>query len=65
MLDFQAILKIVIMLLVNWKYAVTSLVAVFLIWLYIGTANPAVKPGLATDFKFLQWIRTVLLWCIG
>ncbi|XP_066158485.1 solute carrier family 12 member 8 [Euwallacea fornicatus] len=60
-----ALIKIIIMFLVNWVYAVASISVVFLIWLYIGTANPAVKPGLASEFHFLRWFKTVLLRCFG
>ncbi|KAB0801518.1 hypothetical protein PPYR_05872 [Photinus pyralis] len=62
---FGAVLKILIMFLVNWIYALVCLSVVFLVWLYIGTANPAVKPGVAVDFKLLKWIRSVLLQCLG
>lgn len=43
--DIQAILKVLIMFLVNWYYSITCLAVVFLVWFYVGTANPAVKPG--------------------
>lgn len=59
------VVKIVIMLLVNWLYASICFSAVFLVWLYIGTANPAVKPGLASDFNIFKWIKSILLRCCG
>ncbi|KAL3289551.1 hypothetical protein HHI36_022968 [Cryptolaemus montrouzieri] len=62
---FGAVLKILIMILVNWAYAVTCIMVVFFVWLYIGTANPAVKPGLAAEFRFLKWIKIILLRCLG
>ncbi|CAH1153345.1 unnamed protein product [Phaedon cochleariae] len=62
---FGAALKILIMMLVNWYYALACITAVFLVWLYIGTANPAVKPGIASEFRFLRWLRILLLRCIG
>ncbi|CAH0562662.1 unnamed protein product [Brassicogethes aeneus] len=62
---FGALLKIFIMFLVNYAYAIACITVVFLVWLYIGTANPAVKPGLATDFRFLRWIKNLLLRCCG
>nr|CAI5849063.1 unnamed protein product [Callosobruchus analis] len=62
---FGAGLKILIMMLVNWYYALACISVVFLVWLYIGTANPAVKPGLASEFHFLRWLRNVLLRALG
>lgn len=60
-----ALIKIVIMFLVSWVYAVACLSVVFLVWLYIGTANPAVKPGIASEFHFFRWLKNVLLRCFG
>jgi potassium/chloride transporter 8 len=62
---FGAALKIFMMFLVNWVYAIVCISAVFLVWLYIGTANPAVKPGLASEFRFFKWLKTVILRCMG
>ncbi|GJQ67026.1 hypothetical protein Trydic_g21938 [Trypoxylus dichotomus] len=62
---FGAILKVIVMLLVNWVYAIACITAVFLVWLYIGTANPAVKPGLAAEFHFWKWFKSVVYKCVG
>lgn len=62
---FGAALKLLIMFLVHWAYAITCILAVFLVWLYIGTANPAVKPGLAAEFRFFKWLKNVILKCFG
>ncbi|CAH1103374.1 unnamed protein product [Psylliodes chrysocephalus] len=62
---FGAALKICIMLLVNWYYALACISVVFLVWLYIGTANPAVKPGLGSEFRFLPWIKSLILRLLG
>lgn len=61
----QAALKLFIMFLVHWVYAIVCILAVFLVWLYIGTANPAVKPGLAAEFHFFKWLRYLILRCCG
>lgn len=53
------------MLLVNWYYAITSIVIVSLIWFYVGTANPAVKPGLAAEFRLFVWARGIVFRCFG
>lgn len=62
---FGAVIKVIIMLLVNWYYAITSIVVVFLIWFYVGTANPAVKPGLAAEFRLFVWARGIVFRCFG
>ncbi|KAJ8945637.1 hypothetical protein NQ314_009172 [Rhamnusium bicolor] len=62
---FGAALKILIMFLVNWLYALACITVVFLVWLYIGTANPAVKPGLASEFRFFRWVKSILMRCMG
>lgn len=53
------------MVLVHWGYALACTLAVFLVWLYVGTANPAVKPGLAAEFHFFRWLKNVFFRCIG
>ncbi|XP_046999272.1 solute carrier family 12 member 8 isoform X1 [Schistocerca americana] len=57
--------KILIMFLVHWGYALANIIAVFLVWFYIGHANPAVKPGISSEFKFFRWLKNVLLRCMG
>jgi solute carrier family 12 (potassium/chloride transporters), member 8 len=46
------------MFLVNWLYALVNLVVVFIVWFYIGRANPGVGPGATADFRFFAWIRS-------
>ena len=45
------------MFFVNWVYALVNIVAVFIVWFYIGRANPGVAPGVAADFRFLVWMK--------
>ena len=45
------------MCFVNWVYALVNVAAVFIVWFYIGRANPGVAPGVAADFRFLVWIK--------
>lgn len=35
------------------------------VWYYIGTANPAVKPGLAHEFRLFVWLKNSLFRCFG
>lgn len=63
---FQAFVKILIMVLVNWLYALLCIAVVFLIWLYVGTTNPAgTKPGITHEFKFFVWLKTIIFRCFG
>lgn len=57
--------KILVMFLVHWVYAIVCLVTVFVIWFYVGTANPAVKPGMANEFQFFVWLKGVIFRCFG
>ncbi|XP_031631200.1 solute carrier family 12 member 8 [Contarinia nasturtii] len=62
---FGAILKIVIMMFVDVYYGVTCIFLVFLTWFYVGTANPAVKPGIASEFRLIVWLKSVVIRCFG
>ncbi|XP_014262007.1 solute carrier family 12 member 8 [Cimex lectularius] len=62
---FGAFLKLGMMFLVHWSYALVNLGMVFLIWLYVGLTNPAVKPGAASEFKFFKWLKVALLRICG
>lgn len=53
------------MLLVSWVYALICIGTVFIVWFYVGTANPAVKPGLAHEFRFFVWLKNVVFRCFG
>lgn len=57
--------KVLVMFLVHWVYALVCLATVFVIWFYVGTANPAVKPGLAQEFRFFVWLKSVIFRCFG
>ncbi|KAH0949988.1 hypothetical protein HN011_009260 [Eciton burchellii] len=59
------LVKLFIMFLVHWGYAIANIVVVFLVWSYVGHANPAVKPGVSAEFQFFKWLRTALLRLMG
>lgn len=59
-----AIIKLLIMVLVQWGYALSALISVCFLWFYIGQSNPGVFPGIS-EFKLFPWIKTILLRCIG
>jgi len=54
---FGFVLKLIMMFFVNWVYALVNIAAVFIVWFYIGRANPGVAPGVAADFRFLVWMK--------
>ncbi|XP_012256165.2 solute carrier family 12 member 8 [Athalia rosae] len=60
-----ALIKLGIMFLVHWGYAIANIVVVFLVWSYVGHANPAVKPGISAEFKFFKWLKTAILRLMG
>uniref|UniRef100_A0A1B6C2P2 Solute carrier family 12 member 8 n=1 Tax=Clastoptera arizonana TaxID=38151 RepID=A0A1B6C2P2_9HEMI len=60
-----ALIKILMMLLVHWGYALVNCGVVFVIWVYVGLVNPAVKPGAASQFKFFKWFHLTLLKVCG
>lgn len=62
---FGAIIKIVIMMLVNVYYGALCIGVVFLVWFYVGTANPAVKPGIAAEFRLFVWLKGLVFRCFG
>lgn len=53
------------MFLVNWIYAFFCIAIVVIVWYYIGAANPAVKPGLAHEFRLFVWLKNSLFQCFG
>ncbi|XP_049878002.1 solute carrier family 12 member 8 [Pectinophora gossypiella] len=58
-------IKLLLMFLVHWMYALGCLSILWLLWLYIGAANPAVKPGRASEFRFFHWLKISFLQAIG
>ncbi|KAL0106451.1 hypothetical protein PUN28_016280 [Cardiocondyla obscurior] len=59
------LIKLLIMFLVHWGYAIANIVVVFLVWSYVGHANPAVKPGISAEFQFFKWFRIAFLRIMG
>ncbi|CRL06920.1 CLUMA_CG019437, isoform A [Clunio marinus] len=58
-------IKIFIMMLVNWVFALICITVVFVVWFYVGTANPAVKPGIADEFRLFVWLKGIVFQCFG
>ncbi|XP_071804275.1 solute carrier family 12 member 8-like isoform X2 [Asterias amurensis] len=49
---------IVIMFAIQWGYALANVSVYLILYIYIGQANPGVKPGIS-EFKFFQWIKSL------
>lgn len=64
-LKFQAGIKVLVMLLIHPIFALICMSVVFVVWFYVGTANPAVKPGIADEFRFFVWLKSVVFACFG
>jgi solute carrier family 12 (potassium/chloride transporters), member 8 len=60
-----ALIKIFIMFLVNVYMALICILAVLIVWFYVGTANPAIRPGIADEFRLFVWIKNVVFQCFG
>lgn len=58
-------IKLFVMLLVSWLFALICVGTVFVVWFYVGTANPAVKPGLTHEFRFFVWFKNAVFRCFG
>lgn len=60
-----ALIKVFIMFLVNVYMALICVLAVFIVWFYVGTANPAIRPGIADEFRLFVWLKNVIFQCFG
>lgn len=60
-----ACIKIFVMFLVNVYFALICILTVAIVWFYVGTANPAIRPGIADEFRLFVWIKNVLFQCFG
>lgn len=63
--SFKAGIKIFVMILVNWVFALICITVVFVVWFWVGTANPAFKPGIADEFRFFVWLKGIVFQCFG
>ncbi|XP_067842873.1 solute carrier family 12 member 8 [Heptranchias perlo] len=54
-----AMVSIVIMFVIHWIYALINIAVALFTYFYIGQMSPGLPPGLANNFNFLRWIRTV------
>lgn len=61
-----ALIKIFIMFLVNVYMAFICILAVFIVWFYVGTANPGnIRPGIADEFRLFVWFKNLIFQCFG
>ncbi|GBN67688.1 Solute carrier family 12 member 8 [Araneus ventricosus] len=59
-----AIIKVSMMFLVQWIYALSSLVIFLALWFYIGQVNPGSFRGIA-EFRMFPWIKNMFYRCLG
>ncbi|CAL4082976.1 unnamed protein product, partial [Meganyctiphanes norvegica] len=59
------LVKVSVMLLIQWGYALATLISALLLYVYIGQAAPGGHPGVAAEFVFLRWLKNSFLTCIG
>ncbi|KAF8766994.1 solute carrier family 12 member 8-like [Argiope bruennichi] len=59
-----AIIKVSMMFLVQWIYALSSLVILLALWFYIGQVNPGSFRGIA-EFRLFPWIKNMFYRCLG
>lgn len=60
-----ACIKIFVMFLVNFYFALICVLTVAIVWFYVGTANPAIRPGIADEFRLFVWLKNGLFQCFG
>nr|XP_054760151.1 solute carrier family 12 member 8-like [Lytechinus pictus] len=53
-----ALISVAIMFAIQWGYALANVCVYLIVYIYIGQANPGVKPGVA-DFQFFRWIKSL------
>ncbi|CAH1776028.1 unnamed protein product [Owenia fusiformis] len=53
---------LVIMFAIQWIYALANIAVAFIVYIYVGKANPGVFPGIA-EFNLWQWVKGGVLGC--
>lgn len=59
---FGAIIKVLIMFLVQWGYALSAFITLIFLWYYIGQVNPGVFPGIS-EFRLYPWLTKIVMRC--
>ncbi|KAM4561662.1 solute carrier family 12 member 8 [Fundulus diaphanus] len=59
-----AVSSILIMFIIQWVYALANILVALLIFFYIGRASPGLPLGIAAQFSFFRWLKSILgtLW---
>ncbi|XP_052764881.1 solute carrier family 12 member 8-like [Mya arenaria] len=61
---FGTVVCVVIMFGTQWAYSLVEVIVAFIVYIYIGQANPGYFPGIA-EFNFYAWIKGGLRRCIS
>ncbi|KAM3862383.1 solute carrier family 12 member 8 [Diretmus argenteus] len=55
-----ALCSLVIMLVIQWVYAIANIVVALLLFFYIGRTSPGLPTGIAAGFSFFAWLKSTL-----
>uniref|UniRef100_A0A3Q3BQF7 Solute carrier family 12 member 8 n=1 Tax=Kryptolebias marmoratus TaxID=37003 RepID=A0A3Q3BQF7_KRYMA len=55
-----ALSSIFIMLVIHWVYALANILVALLLFFYIGRTSPGLPTGIAAQFSFFTWIKSIL-----
>ncbi|KAF7482856.1 Hypothetical predicted protein [Marmota monax] len=57
----RAIGSLLIVFVIQWVYTLANVGVAAIVYLYIGHASPGLHLGLASNFSFFRWIRSLLM----
>ncbi|XP_038128976.1 solute carrier family 12 member 8 isoform X2 [Cyprinodon tularosa] len=55
-----AMSSILIMFIIQWVYALANIMVALLLFFYIGKTSPGLPTGIAAQFSFFRWMKSVL-----
>ncbi|KAM9851303.1 solute carrier family 12 member 8 [Aulostomus maculatus] len=56
-----ALSSVLIMLVIQWVYALANIVVALLLFFYIGRTSPGLPTGVAARFSFFTWLKTTFI----
>uniref|UniRef100_A0A3P9K0Y1 Solute carrier family 12 member 8 n=1 Tax=Oryzias latipes TaxID=8090 RepID=A0A3P9K0Y1_ORYLA len=57
---FGAVSSTLIMFVIQWVYALANILVAVLLFFYIGKTSPGLPKGIASQFSFFTWIKSVI-----
>ncbi|XP_014890491.1 solute carrier family 12 member 8 isoform X2 [Poecilia latipinna] len=55
-----AMSSILIMFIIQWAYALANILVALLLFFYIGKTSPGLPTGIAAQFSFFRWLKSIL-----